>query len=260
LKESHYTLDRESKEVKRIKEDLLQDRERLDAARKELEQERQEIITRTREESALEIRRVKQEAAEALQEFKELLRDQDKPPKWHEVEEKRMKIKKIALKHNQDTIVSETQGGNIDAGDYVLIKNINQKGYVLGSHGAQGEMSVQVGSMKFNVRPDNLIKLDSPIPDGKPWRGESYLDKARSISKEIDVRGQLADDAVLLIDKYLADALLVGLESVWLIHGKGTGALRTAIRKYLKAHPQVKGFRDGLPEQGGHGVTVVEFK
>ena len=260
LKESHYTLDRESKEVKRIKEDLLQDRERLDAARKELEQERQEIITRTREESALEIRRVKQEAAEALQEFKELLRDQDKPPKWHEVEEKRMKIKKIALKHNQDTIVSETQGGNIDAGDYVLIKNINQKGYVLGSHGAQGEMSVQVGSMKFNVRPDNLIKLDSPIPDGKPWRGESYLDKARSISKEIDVRGQLVDDAVLLIDKYLADALLVGLESVWLIHGKGTGALRTAIRKYLKAHPQVKGFRDGLPEQGGHGVTVVEFK
>lgn len=260
LKESHYTLDRESKEVKRIKEDLLQDRERLDAARKELEQERQEIITRTREESTLEIRRVKQEAAQALQEFKELLRDQDKPPKWHEVEEKRMKIKKIALKHNQDTIVSETQGGNIDAGDYVLIKNINQKGYVLGSHGAQGEMSVQVGSMKFNVRPDNLIKLDSPIPDGKPWRGESYLDKARSISKEIDVRGQLVDDAVLLIDKYLADALLVGLESVWLIHGKGTGALRTAIRKYLKAHPQVKGFRDGLPEQGGHGVTVVEFK
>jgi DNA mismatch repair protein MutS2 len=130
----------------------------------------------------------------------------------------------------------------------------------LGSHGAQGELSVQVGSMKFNVRPENLVKLEQPVSTGQPWRGESFLHKAQSISKEIDIRGKLSEDAVMEIDKYLADALLVGLDSVRLIHGKGTGALRNAVQKYLKTHPQVKAFRDGLPEEGGHGVTVVVFK
>ncbi len=260
LKESHYTLDQESREVTKIKEELIKERERLNQAKIEFEQEQQEIIACAREDAARELRRVKQEAGEALQEFKDLVKDKDKPPKWHEIEEKRQRIKNIVVHKYPDEIKTEKQDQKIRTGDYVLIKNINQKGYVLGSYGAQGDVSIQVGSMKFNVRPENLVKLDMPVPAGTPWRGESYLDKARHISKEIDVRGQLAEDAIMEIDKYLADALLVGLESVRLIHGKGTGALRTAVQKYLKTHPQVKAFRDGLPEEGGHGVTVVEFK
>ncbi|NLO20632.1 MAG: endonuclease MutS2 [Syntrophomonadaceae bacterium] len=260
LKESHYTLDRESREVIRIKEELMKDQEKLDIARKELEQERLEVINRAREEGQRELRRVKQEAAEALLEFKELLKGKDKTPKWHEIEEKRKKIKEIQAHQGLEWMEAEEQEGSIGEGDYVLIKNVKQKGYVLGSHGAQGELSVQVGSMKFNVRPENLIKLAQPVLAEKPWRGESFLHKAQSISKEIDVRGKLSEDAVVEIDKYLADALLVGLDSVRLIHGKGTGALRSAVQKYLKTHPQVKTFRDGFPEEGGHGVTVVEFK
>ncbi len=259
LKESHYTLDKESKEVLKIKEKLVKDSERLQEAKQEFEQERQEVIARAKEEVARELRRVKQEAGQALQEFKELLKDKDNPPKWHEIEEKRQKIKNIMV-HKYPDQEPENKDQKLRIGDYVLIRNINQKGYVLGSHGAQGDVTIQVGSMKFNVGPEHLVKLDMPTPVGKPWRSESFLDKARNISKEIDVRGQLADDAIMEIDKYLADALLVGLDSVRLIHGKGTGALRTAVRRYLKTHPQVKSFRDGLPEEGGHGVTVVEFK
>ncbi len=260
LKESHYTLDLESREVTKIKEELIKERNRLNQTKIEFEQEQQEITARAREDAARELRRVKKEAGEALQEFKDLLKDKDKPPKWHEIEEKRQRIKNIVVHKHPDEIKMEKQDQKIRTGDYVLIKNVNQKGYVLGSYGAQGDVSIQVGSMKFNVRPENLVKLDMPIPAGTPWRGESYLDKARHISKEIDVRGQLAEDAIMEIDKYLADALLVGLESVRLIHGKGTGALRTAVQKYLKKHPQVKAFRDGLPEEGGNGVTVVDFK
>ncbi len=260
LKESHYTLDKESREVIKIKEELIKERERLNQEKIEFEQERQEITAQAREDAAREIRRVKQEASEALQEFKDLIKDKEKPPKWHEIEEKRQKIKKIVLHNYRDEIQADQPQQKIRSGDYVLIKNINQKGYVLGSYGAQGDVSIQVGSMKFNVKPENLVKLDMPAPVGKPWRGESFLDKARHISKEIDLRGQLSEDAIIEIDKYLADALLVGLDSVRLIHGKGTGALRTAVRNYLKTHLQVKAFRDGLPEEGGHGVTVVEFK
>ncbi|KUG03990.1 recombination inhibitory protein mutS2 [hydrocarbon metagenome] len=260
LKESHYTLDKESREVIKIKEELIKDRERLQNAKQDFEQERQEIIGRAREEAAQELRRVKQEAGKALQEFKDLIKDKDKPPKWHEIEEKRQKIKNIVVNKYADEVEPDQQDQKIRTGDYVLIKNINQKGYVLGIHGSQGDVSIQVGSMKFNARPESLVKLDIPAPVGTPWRGESFLDKARNISKEIDVRGQLAEDAIMEIDKYLADALLVGIDTVRLIHGKGTGALRTAVQKYLKTHPQVKAFRDGLPEEGGQGVTVVEFK
>lgn len=260
LKESHYTLDRESREVMRIKEDLIREKENLDLALKEMEEERQEVISRVQEEGLKELRRVKQEAAQALLEFKQLLKDKDKPPKWHEIEEKRQKIKQIKVHRGLEEVETEDQAGSIEAGDYVRIKNINQKGYVLGSHGAQGELSIQVGSMKFNVRPENLVKITQPVRSDQPLRRESFLHKAQKISKEIDVRGKLSDDAVLEIDRYLADALLVGLDSVRLIHGKGTGALRAAVQKYLKTHPQVKAFRDGLPEEGGHGVTVVEFK
>jgi hypothetical protein len=260
LKESHYALDRESREVMRIKEELIKEKEQLDKARKDLEQERLEVISRAREEGQRELRRVKQEAAQALLEFKELLKDKEKTPKWHEIEEKRQKIKQIQVHQAGEEMEARETNGIIKEGDYVLIKNIKQKGYVLGSHGAQGELSVQVGSMKFNVRPENLVKLEQPVSTGQPWRGESFLHKAQSISKEIDIRGKLSEDAVMEIDKYLADALLVGLDSVRLIHGKGTGALRNAVQKYLKTHPQVKAFRDGLPEEGGHGVTVVVFK
>ncbi|MDD3364403.1 MAG: Smr/MutS family protein, partial [Syntrophomonas sp.] len=85
-------------------------------------------------------------------------------------------------------------------------------------------------------------------------------DKAKHISPEIDLRGQYADDALNELDKYLEDANLVGLSQVQIIHGKGTGALRAAVRNYLKGHRYVKDFRDGMREEGGHGVTVISFK
>jgi len=260
LKESHYTLGQESKEVQKLKEELLQERERLNQERDGFEKEWQEIISGAKADAAREVRKAKQEVGDALQEFKELLKDKEKPPKWHEIEEKRQKIKKLRVPEEPVHSKSARKGQKIRAGDYVLVKTINQKGYVLNVSAAQGDVSVQIGSMKLNVAKDNLIKLDTPIPDEIKWRGESFLDKARTISKEIDVRGQFSDDAIMVIDKYLADAILVGLDSVRLIHGKGTGALRIAVRKYLKSHMQVKTFRDGLPEEGGHGVTVVEFK
>lgn len=260
LKESHYSLNQENQEVQRIKEEILRERELLEKRKIQVEEERQEILAKVQEDAAREIRRIKQEASEALAEFKELLKDKEKPPKWHEIEEKRQKIKNIKM---QTPVIYRSEVSNnqdIKEGDYVLIKSLNQKGHVLTINEVQDEVNVQVGSIKFYVNRDSLVKLDEPVRPGIKWRGESFLDKARKISKEIDLRGQHSDDAIMEIDRYLADAILVGLDSVRLIHGKGTGALRIAVRNYLKNHPQVKNYRDGLPEEGGNGVTVVEFK
>ncbi len=84
------------------------------------------------------------------------------------------------------------------------------------------------------------------------------MGKAAAIKTELDLRGLTAAEALEELDKYLDDALLAGLSTARIIHGKGTGALREAVRRYLEGHPRVSGFRDADPAQGGTGVTIVE--
>ena len=83
--------------------------------------------------------------------------------------------------------------------------------------------------------------------------------KAVSISNELDLRGLTVEEALERVDKYLDDALLAGLSRCRIIHGKGTGALRSTVRARLENHPQVKAFHFGGPGEGGDGVTVAEL-
>ena len=86
------------------------------------------------------------------------------------------------------------------------------------------------------------------------------MEKVQNISKQIDIRGRLGDEALEELDKYLENAILAGLDSVHIIHGKGTGALRKVVRGYLRGHPYVKSIRDGHLEEGGQGITVAELR
>ncbi len=107
---------------------------------------------------------------------------------------------------------------------------------------------------------DQLEKLQVEKPK-EPKQTIQIVNLARTeTSLELDLRGQTVDDALMRVDKYLDDASVAGLPQVHLIHGKGTGALRTAVRDYLKSHPSVKSYRFGGPAEGGTGVTVVELK
>jgi len=85
------------------------------------------------------------------------------------------------------------------------------------------------------------------------------MEKAGAISSQLDLRGKRAEEALLEVDKYLDDACLAGLARIFLIHGKGTGALRIAVQQFLKADPRIKSFRFGEHGEGGLGVTVAEL-
>jgi len=260
LKESRSEYDNLSRELEKRRRELIEDRERFDGERETYIREQEEIVRRIRQEADNYLKEVKSEAGEVVEELRELLKDKEQPPKWHEIEQKRQRLKKLPRFESEAADLVVQSGQEIKAGDFVTIKDINQKGYVLDGPNGQGEVMVQAGIMRLNVRLDQLVKGDSPEEKAYRYRNETFLEKVGHISKEIDVRGQVVDDALVEIDKYLEDANLVGLTSVAIIHGKGTGALRRAVRDYLKDHRYVKAFRDGMMAEGGHGVTMVELR
>ena len=150
-------------------------------------------------------------------------------------------------------------------GDSVLVVNINKKAVVTSLPDKRGMVSVRAGLIDTRTKIDNLRLIeDEPTvidKDKKKIPQSQYSAvKVRDFSPEIDLRGKNGDEAWYLVDKYFDDAGIAGIRSVRLIHGKGTGALKAALWRYLKADGRVASFRIGQFGEGDGGVTVVELK
>ena len=148
-------------------------------------------------------------------------------------------------------------------GDSVEIRDIDKKGTVLRApEGNSEEVLIQAGIVQTRVPLSNL-RLVEEKPERKIYRtlttsrGESPRAGAFS---EIDLRGQMTEEAVMNVDRFIDSAQLSGIGQLTIIHGKGTGALRTAVQQHLKHHPAVKSFRLGTYGEGESGVTIVELK
>ncbi|MDD2282836.1 MAG: endonuclease MutS2 [Eubacteriales bacterium] len=150
------------------------------------------------------------------------------------------------------------KSSQLPAGQPVRVLSLNKTGSIV-SLLSEDEAIVQVGIMKVNVKLADLRLAERETSvEGK---GRSITSTAAaSISPEIDLRGQMVEEASLSLEKYLDSAMLAGLGQVSVIHGKGTGALGRGLQEYLKTHPAVSGFRYGGAGEGGSGVTVVTIK
>ena len=151
-------------------------------------------------------------------------------------------------------------------GDKVYLVTVGQEGIVTALKDKKGLVSVTAGILKTKVREDKLRLIDGnvkfkrkeekkPVSEGKVKK--SIVSSFRS---EVDVRGMIGEDAWYVVDKYLDDAVLAGVPSVRIIHGKGTGALRAALWKYFKADSRIKSYRHGNYGEGDAGVTIINFK
>ncbi|HIU79084.1 MAG TPA: Smr/MutS family protein, partial [Candidatus Avilachnospira avicola] len=139
-----------------------------------------------------------------------------------------------------------------------------------------GNLFVQLGIMKskVNIRDIELIPDEGPRKEGKKpsfvgqkgltggsgASGSSFMPKAMSVSSEVNLIGMTTDEAVPEMEKFLDDAYLAHLETVRVVHGRGTGALKEAVHRRLKKLPYVKSFRLGEYGEGDTGVTIVTFK
>ena len=152
----------------------------------------------------------------------------------------------------------------VQIGQEVLITELNQLATVTARPDRNGMVEVRAGIMKTKVPLSGLCvpdKMDKR-PAREPHRSSTrvQLDKSRKASMEINLLGYTVDEALAEVDKFLDSGMLRGQQTLYIIHGNGTGALRTAIQKHLRTHKAVKSFRPGRYGEGENGVTVVELK
>lgn len=154
-----------------------------------------------------------------------------------------------------------SSAGPIRRGDTVRIRNLNQEAQVLADPDSNGTVLIQAGAMRMSVPVRDLQKVKEKAKPEQRSLGYGSLARAKStqINTELDLRGLTVDEALERVDKYLDDCMLSGIPRASIIHGKGTGALRQAVREHLRGLPQVSSFRFGEAGEGGDGVTIVQF-
>ena len=150
----------------------------------------------------------------------------------------------------------------LKVGDKVYLTTIKKEGVVTTLADKKGQISVTSGILKTKVTEDKLRLIDGNVKyvsDSTPKVSEGKVKKTitSTFKSEIDVRGMIGDDAWFVVDKYIDDAVLAGVPTIRIIHGKGTGALRAALWKYFKHDKRIKSYRHGEYGEGDAGVTVI---
>ena len=161
-------------------------------------------------------------------------------------------------KQTYDELIWDT----IKVGDTVMIKELNQPVSVVSLPDKNNNLTVQMGLIKTKISKDQVAKLDSSLtkkPQLKLKPLESFELKRSGLSNTLDLRGYKVDDALDSLEAYLDKASLANLTPVYIIHGHGTGALKTYIRDYVSTSPYVAKYRAGEPSEGGDGVTIIDI-
>ena len=150
----------------------------------------------------------------------------------------------------------------LKVGDKVFLTTIKKEGVVTALADKKGQISVTSGILKTKVTEDKLRLIDGNVKyvsDTTPKVNEGKVKKSitSTFKPEIDVRGMIGDDAWFVVDKYIDDAVIAGMPTIRIIHGKGTGALRAALWKYFKSDRRIKSYRHAEYGEGDAGVTVI---
>lgn len=258
----------EKEKAARYRKETQALKEAYDLQKEKFESQKQKLLNDAKKDAYEITLKAKEEADQILRHINKVLKDGQVDQRA--LEENRSKLQKSLSDKSAGMGMPKKKAKGVKAeqiklGDKVHVASFNQSGTVLSLPNAKGDLTVQLGIMKTNVNIKDLSHSnegDTTTKRPGPSSGtkKTITTKAYNISTEIDLRGELALDALQMLDKYLDDAYLSKLPSVTIIHGKGTGALRAAIHKHLKRMNYIKSFRLGNYGEGESGVTIVEFK
>lgn len=294
LENSRVTIEKEQEEIRSYKEEIAQLKSRLTRKEEHLDERKDKMIRNAAEEAQRILREAKETADQTIRQINKLAADSGVNK---ELEAQRTKLRE-QLKKTDDKLAVKAKGPSqpvsakkLKIGDGVKVLSMNLKGTVSSLPDSTGNLFVQMGILrsKVNIRDIELIREDdisATLGDGSSrsygavsgtgtskskktfsqakgshsGSGQIKMSKSFSVSPEVNLIGITTDEAVPAMEKYLDDAYLAHLPSVRVVHGRGTGALKTACHKRLKQLKYVKDFRLGEFGEGGTGVTIVTFK
>jgi len=256
--------EKEKIEIEKLRREHEEIKTELLKKENELKNKEAKLIQDAKKEARQIVEKAKNETSQIIKELRDINIEieKDKNVKLNQLRHE-MNDKLQEYKTSVDLTKSyEKSEEELKKGDYVLIKNLNQKGTVLSEiENKEDKVTVQVGNMKLNVDYNSLKKLEEENREEKSSAGTKSINiMNKTVKSSIDVREFNLEEAFLEVDKYLDDAYLAGLNEVSIIHGKGKGILRKGIGQYLKGHNLVKEFRLGSFEEGGDGNTIVKLK
>mgnify|MGYP005843295739 CR=1 FL=1 len=213
------------------------------------------LLTDAREQASAIVREARREAEQIIKELRNRIQEENRREQEMAIQAAREYLGRLSERFLLP-VSSPSNGGfkeQVQPGNTVFLPRFGQEGTVV-SVSEEGSVSVQIGSFRVEV----------PLAAVRPTAvqraaGGVRFNGAGTVSPTLDLRGQRVEEALANLEKHLDAALLAGLSRVDIIHGLGTGALRSAVKEYLKGHPRVNSFRTGGHGEGGAGVTVVEL-
>lgn len=242
----------------------LQNRlQEAESVRHSLEQLQASLRTKTMRDLEVTLREVRLESERFFDQMRARMTSQE----LHEAKEgvkaienkARRRVARFKLGALPDR-VPEPNEKEVQVGSSVRVRRFNQVGTLLERQGSS--CVVQVGALKMKLDYREIEPASSPVtrPKANLQQSEMKLNKAATVSPEVTLRMMRVDQAEAVLNKYLDDAILAGLDRVKIVHGKGDGILRSVTEKILKSHPQIAEFHRGDPSEGGDGVTIASIQ
>ncbi len=273
LEETRRRMEDEYDRAKQLSDKADKEKANAEKLRDEISQLREKELEKAKAQAIRVVDQAKREAYALLQELDKLKKEQQKTKDAAELARRAKSLVRKGIE-SIDSAADPIIGIEDDDEDYVLpralvtgdtviIRDIGKSAKVLSPADKNGNVEVQAGSIKTRVKLANL-KLCENAPKKKEnkstarLQGESRLNMAAST--RLDLRGMTVDECLIEVDRFIDMGLRTGLNEFTIVHGKGTGALRTAVTRYLKASPYVKSSRLGLYGEGEDGVTIVTLK
>ncbi len=268
LEEKRQRLEKDQTEADRLLSQRESDAKRAREFREQMERAKENARTRGEAEARRIIREARAQADAIFEELNQLRRQQEKAMDWQGVNAAKAAIRGQLNQAEEELRFRQEErepipapSRPVQAGD--LVEFGRKQAVVAAVNGDR--LQLVMGNMKLAVKAGDVRLIEeAEVREKKEAKRQvavhTRLAGARAANNELDIRGMMTDEADLAVDQFLDNALMGKLNTVTIIHGKGTGALRKAVQQQLRRHPSVKGFRLGRYGEGEDGVTVVELK
>ncbi|NOU91811.1 endonuclease MutS2 [Paenibacillus sp. LMG 31456] len=264
LEENRLIAEAERNTAEQQRREVAALREQLEAQQQRFEEQRDKLFEKAEREAQEAVAKARREADEIIADLRRMQRESILGVKDHHLSDAKRRLDQAApeLRKKKATVKNgSSKPDKLQAGDEVLVTNLRQKGHIVEIVG-ELEATVQLGIMKMKVQLADLELIKSAPAAKKPQQVAASLKRTRdeNARMELDLRGANLEEAMIEVDRFLDESYLANFGNVYIIHGKGTGVLRTGIQEFLRKHKHVKSYRIGSYHEGGMGVTVAELK